>query len=135
MCTRSPLGLGHDAFVVVAIRVWPRVNFRVIEPWTEFIGSASSAGVSSITLNDICGGIVRLVREGVRFRIFFSNNDSIGASISMAIRDREGGCLAGVRSFVLERITLHHTPRTTLTVQRGRRLSPHCTMYDPDVQS
>ena len=66
MCTRSPLEPGHYTFAVVAIRAWPRGNFRVIEPWTEFIVSASSGGVTSIAVNDICGGIVRLVRVGVR---------------------------------------------------------------------
>ena len=67
MCTRSPLGPGHYTFAVVAIRAWPRGNYRVIEPWTEFIVAASSGGALSIAVSDIPGGIVRLVRVGVRF--------------------------------------------------------------------
>ena len=128
MCTRSPLGPGHFTFAVVAIRAWPRGNYWLIEPWTEFIVAASSGGALSFVVSDITGGIVPFVLVGV---CFFSKLKAtmhlFGSAISMAIRDFERGCLARVRSILFERITLHHTPRTTLTVQWGRRLSPYCT--------
>ena len=67
MCTRSSLGPGHFTSAVVAIRVWPCGNYRLIEPWTEFIVAASSGGALLFVVSDIPGGIVRFVCVGVRF--------------------------------------------------------------------
>ena len=77
MCTRSPLGPGHYTFAVVAIRAWPRGNYRVIEPWTEFIVAASSGGALSFVVSDIPGGIVPFVRVGVCFFQVKSNYASV----------------------------------------------------------